>query len=712
MAYRKLNFDEPIDHDVKAVAVFDPCPDWGSITYLDGSGNEVYYEFADEADYNKISGRNSATTSLTLANGVKITCGDIVEVQMARLAANDKDYFCYHCDNLRKLTFAKNVTKIGAFFLNYCASFNQPIEFPMLVNEIGKSFLSYCSEFNQPITVPEGVKTIEGSFLIGCTSFNSKLTLPEGLESIDTNFLSQCYAFNQPLTIPSTVKSIGNGFIAYLANSNKYMEFNSPLIYEGEGLSISSYFLTDCRYFNDPSITEFLKRVTHINNASSSNDGLLGDCCEFNQPLDFSNVDGDYNYIGLLRMGSSLNGSAFNSPIKFSPKAKVIGSYVLQGCRSFNQPIDIPDSVETIGYGFLANCQAFNQSIHLPKNLVSIDDNFMHYCNAFNQPLELPDGVKTLGNRFFASPVNGSTVINQVYNQPITIPDTVTSIGSEFLSGLAVFNSPLKLSKNLISLGYNFLYNCKAFDQDVTIPAGITAIDNQFMRQTDMSTSKVTFEGTVKTIGTYFLAQTNYNAELPFKEGLEEIGTYCLYAASKFNQPINFPSTLKKISFTYFLYAAYDFNQPIDWDFLNTVDCGDTWTQSLASCYNYDYPIKVPRSIVNLVGFGNSLLFMDSYIVIHEGVSVTSGNFMYQSRTSGYDPATSGFIGTVIFESENPVFTTTSANVLGASDASMRTYIEGIKIAGPGAESVKAQFPDQDDKAPFRKLIIVDDPRD
>ena len=133
-------------------------------------------------------------------------------------------------------------TSIGGYFLDYCYSFNQPLDISG-VTSIGNYFLYTCYSFNQTLTIPSGVTSIGTSFLQNCYSFNQTLTIPSGVTSIGNSFLQNCYSFNQTLTIPSGVTSIGNSFL-YACYS-----FNQPLDISGV-TSIGNSFLQNFYSFN------------------------------------------------------------------------------------------------------------------------------------------------------------------------------------------------------------------------------------------------------------------------------------------------------------------------------------------------------------------------------------------------------------------------------------------------------------------------------
>ena len=194
---------------------------------------------------------------------------------------------------------------------------------------------------------------------------------PDGVYSFDTT--KKIYRKYNPETIFAPT-----GNIEY-CEGDKYNNFPS------------SYTLTTPRHiFNEPLIFIFkTANEETINNLFKS---CLANCQQFNQVLDFSNVD------NLTRIGEGfLYGCInFNSPITFKPnKIVLIDENFMFGCVKFNNKISylFTAALQEIRMNFLQGCRDFNQNLDLSNvscngeggynKIILI--NFMANCFSFAQ---------------------------------------------------------------------------------------------------------------------------------------------------------------------------------------------------------------------------------------------------------------------------------------------------------------------------------------
>jgi len=162
----------------------------------------------------------------------------------------------------------------------------------------------------------------------------------------------------------------------------------------------SDYNLTIPRQiFNEPLIFNFkIADESTINNFFKS---CLANCQQFNQVLDFSNVD-NLTMIGEGFLYGCIN---FNSPITFKPnKIVLIDENFMFGCVKFNNKISylFTAALQEIRMNFLQGCRDFNQNLDLSNvscngeggynKIILI--NFMANCFSFAQA-KIIMGIKT-----------------------------------------------------------------------------------------------------------------------------------------------------------------------------------------------------------------------------------------------------------------------------------------------------------------------------
>ncbi|MCK9470293.1 MAG: BspA family leucine-rich repeat surface protein [Bacilli bacterium] len=173
-------------------------------------------------------------------------------------------------------TLVGNITGVGANFMYYCYSFNQPLDLSNITS-IGGLFMNYCYSFNQPLDL-SNITSIGNNFMYYCHSFNQPLDL-SNITSIGVNFMYYCHSFNQPLDL-SNITSISDYFLSYCYSFNQPLDLSNIT-------SIGNFFLYNCYSFNQP---------LDLSNITSIGNNFFRQCFSFNQPLDLSNITSIGNY--------------------------------------------------------------------------------------------------------------------------------------------------------------------------------------------------------------------------------------------------------------------------------------------------------------------------------------------------------------------------------------------------------------------------------
>lgn len=479
-----------------------------------------------------------------------------------------------------------------------------------------------------------------------------KIVVGKNVVAIGNNFAVQCKSLTE-LELPRSLVSIGNWFLYYASS------FNSPIVFSDTLTKIGDSFLRACSVFDQP--------ITLPSNIDGVGDYFLSGCSKFNSKVTIENNS--------LKIGSYFLDScyAFNTEIILPSEWVSIPDRFLSDCQKFNQDIIIPDGVTTIGHSFLFDCYVFNRPILLPPNLKVIGSHFLYKCRAFNYPIELPASVVSLGGYYLYG--------CEVYNYPVEIPKSMTTIPDCFLGNMRAFNQPLELHEGITAIGFGFLGRIETDTGD----AG------------------------------------SYNQPIHFPTTLKTIGVGLLSGQSKFNHPLEFPDGLEYFYGDRLLANGNSFNQPLDLAKMRFSDSSGMYGFA-CDWFSYDQDIVIPNTITTLsqtsntwgVSFTN-LLSMKHNIYLPASLAtprVSSSNRSFLSCTLSNPEYYNGVGFDGILVIDNTTAPTTSNYNYALSYQYEQAFLKApaIKLAGPGAAAWKAAFPDRD-SAPFRKLVIVDDPR-
>ncbi len=271
---------------------------------------------------------------------------------------NSSSYFMFNCRNFNcPLVFdgyTSNQTRCGTYFMGKCINFNQPLNLDRFKYLNANGFMSNCWSFNSELTLAESLnssaRALGAYFMEKCVSFDQPITLPNNITSVGNYFMYCCASFNQPLEFDLSISgsSIGTYFMAYCYGFNQPLDFSDTQL-----TAIPNYFMYCCKSFNSPLLlpttltsigSYFLATTTGTASAITTNLPYGG---SFNQDLDLPNVTSISTYF-------LTNQVSFNSRVNI-PKVTGIGNYFMYNCNSFAQPITIPSTATTIGSSFMTN---------------------------------------------------------------------------------------------------------------------------------------------------------------------------------------------------------------------------------------------------------------------------------------------------------------------------------------------------------------------
>ena len=174
--------------------------------------------------------------------------GNLVEVDLSRSNITSiPNYFLARCSSLKTLKLNHKIKTIGSYFLQYCETFNQRLDFADISREageldIGSYFLNGLSLFDSPVVFPRYAKVRYLSFMSGCQVFNQPIILPEAISgSTGSNVFRGCSAFNQDIVIPTSIDTIGPYFLYGASN------FAGSIVIPSSVSSIGAYFCYDTK---------------------------------------------------------------------------------------------------------------------------------------------------------------------------------------------------------------------------------------------------------------------------------------------------------------------------------------------------------------------------------------------------------------------------------------------------------------------------------
>lgn len=203
--------------------------------------------------------------------------------------------------------------------------------------------------------------------------------------------------------VPAPPQPTADGIYSYDSIKNIYRKYDEATIFvasgdvaycEGNGQNIfpDRYdHLISRNIFNEPLI--FIYKNLNEQTINNLFVNCLANCFNFNQSLDFQNVD-NLTSIGNGFLYSCIN---FNSSITFKEAMiKKIGDDFMHGCESFNNNLNnlFTIALKEIRINFMQGCKSFNQIINLADT--SLDNggsegynkvmlvNFMYMCNMFS----------------------------------------------------------------------------------------------------------------------------------------------------------------------------------------------------------------------------------------------------------------------------------------------------------------------------------------
>ena len=281
---------------------------------------------------------------------------------------DDSSWYEGNQDEIKKVVFNGNITRIGDFFFSSFKGINK-IKLPEGVTELGESVFRYCTGIEE-LELPSTLKRIP-SFRVemyGDDVFPNLKTLiiSEGISSIGNYAFSGCRSLSQ-IHLPDSLTSIGDGAFKLCSS---------------------------------------LSQIKLPENLTNIGDAVFCDCTslkKINLPEELVQMGG-----GVFANCSALNELIFPSSLKCIP-------HIGENCGITK--IFIPEGVLELAYGAFSGCNNLSD-IQLPSTIESIGEAAFESTGITS--LTWPEKVTTIPDETFC----GSSI------EKFTVPDTVKEICS------------------------------------------------------------------------------------------------------------------------------------------------------------------------------------------------------------------------------------------------------------------------------------------
>lgn len=292
---------------------------------------------------------------------------------------------------------------IGSGFMSNCSVFNQPlsnIKFANYIHPYDKAhgnytsmaltdydaeFLNYCTSFNQPLDMEEltsDLKATPKSFLMQCTSFNQDITIPADVETIAGGFMAQCNAFESTLTVNSTVApSTANGTnygynYTLVTNSSISPIYAKGIKIEGAGADIWVETLPNSTTSNQA--RKWRRAGAYAGYGIENGDWFVMDTLAQFKTICYSPLEISAGYTKIDDTDHTSNPTKNQITdvveVQLSKTLTEIPDSFCNQLTNLTTLQEIPASVTTIGKGFMQDCQNYTGTLDIKTNAVPAPD--------------------------------------------------------------------------------------------------------------------------------------------------------------------------------------------------------------------------------------------------------------------------------------------------------------------------------------------------
>ncbi|MBQ4058347.1 MAG: leucine-rich repeat protein [Lachnospiraceae bacterium] len=377
------------------------------------------------------------------------------------------------CDNLKTITFANGITKIGVDLFNNCTGLEE-IVLPDTVTEIQSKAFYNCTNLRE-VKLPDKLTKIGVLSFAGCVSLE-KIDIPDSVIVIDCCAFRWCQNISE-IDLSNRLKEIGTWAFAGCTSL--------------EELEIPNTVETVIRYYDGMTIN---KLVSPFEGCSNLQKVILQEGMKNVPSCLFKWCTTGLEEVVLPNSIIKIGENAFNS------------------CRDL-KTIDLPDGLAEIEEAAFIACSSL-ESIEIPNVVSSMSPSVFEECSSLVE-VNLPEALENIKSKAFYN----CTSLTEV-----KIPEKVHTINSSAFAGCTGLIKVTIPSSVKIINQYAFSH-CEALT-DLTLPEGLTTIGENAFEYCKLL-KNVTLPDSLQSMGQYCFSNCDDLAEINIGAGLMTIPKYC-----------------------------------------------------------------------------------------------------------------------------------------------------------------------------------------
>lgn len=524
----------------------------------------------------------------------------------------------YGCENLTKVEFLGNVTKIGGYAFYGCTSLEMDI--PAKTTLIGK--FAFANTGATTYSIPSTLSTLgDGAF-----AYNKKLT----------GFTVSGTKFQVDEATGALIQKSGKKIMCVPAGA----EIENGAVTIPSGCVINAYAFAGCD--NVKTITLPDNTTTIPNYAFADATGLTS----FIVPAGVTKIGTSYS------LGYVFDGCTALKEVTFLGNVTLIGGYVFRNCTSL-ESINLPESVSTIGYGAFAGSGikefTFDEGIEykgtsssysifkdsaLEKVTINIDGGqYLVYGASNLTEIIFGEDVTTISKYMFKECTSLETV---------KIPANIKTILDYAFQGCTALKTVVFETKvdeatdktiGIESIGAYAFKGCTALDT-ITIPETVKSIGNYAFSESGIK--NVTIPATVETLGTYIFSKCESLSQVTLAEGMTVLSNYMFNGCTAL-KTIYLPETLTFLGSSTFMASGLESIEiPASVKYLGTADGVEPTYSTTCNLFKDCVSLKkvvLPEGLVAIGGGAFRGCTALEEIVIPDSVTSISG-YVFQDCTA------------------------------------------------------------------------------
>ena len=479
-----------------------------------------------------------------------------------------------------------NVTSIGAYAFNNCASLSGKLTIPDSISTIKNRAFGNCKSITE-IKFSKNLDIINYETFSNCTSLK-KITIPNNIKTIDNRAFYSCTGV--------TEIELGTGLIQL---GTDYRDYNNPfyhmtgvrkITFNTEKVPTTPYadlfqYMNNLETVYVPvnGYSDYVaKYAPYINNA---NFVLLNNKEEFvvkdNVLLSYQGDNPEVTIpSGITEIGpSAFQNNKVVTKVTFSSNVEKVSSRSFLGCKNlttvvlnnnlnsiglnaFNsctslKSINLTDKITTIDNYAFNGCAALTE-ITIPNSVETIGNYAFYKCTSLTGELVIPSSVKTIGDYAFAEDnkitsiiikgnEDGTTIGNYSFQNNTSVKTldlgNVTSIGSYAFNSCTSLSGKLNIPDSVSTIKNSAFGNCKSITE-IKFSKNLDIINYETFSNCT-SLKKITIPNNIKTIDNRAFYSCTGVTEIELGTGLIQLGT----DYRDYNNPFYHMTGVRKITF-------------------------------------------------------------------------------------------------------------------------------------------------------------------